>query len=115
MTTFDAAPEGKKNHLWRHTIWHTDPELHPLGPHHNVEIYCCEESNGFAVWYVRKLPHAGSHTATGVENGDYLLAYFGRGSRDEAITHAVLSSTGCTSSELQIEALDQQARHSRKL
>jgi len=115
MTTFEAIPEGKKNHLWRCTIWHTDPELHPLGPHHNVEVYCCEESNGFAVWYVRKLPHAGQHSTTGIENGDYLLAYFGRHRRDDAITHAVLASTGSASPELQIAALDELARNVQKI
>lgn len=115
MTTFETLPDGKKNHLWRSTIWQTDPELHPLGPHHSVELYCCEEANGFAVWYVRKLPHTGPHAASGLENGDYLLAYFGRNRRDDAITHAVLASTGQASPEMQIAALDERARHAQKM
>ncbi len=115
MTTFDKIPDGKKNHLWRCTIWHTDPELHPLGPHHSVEIYCCEEANGFAVWYVRKLPQTGPHSASDVENGDYLLSYFGRNRRDDAIAYAVLASTGSESPESQIAALDKLAKNVQKM
>ncbi|MES2830984.1 MAG: hypothetical protein V4695_03220 [Pseudomonadota bacterium] len=115
MTMLETIPEGKKNHLWRCTIWQTDPELHPLGPHHSVSVYCCEEANGYAVWYVRRLPHANQNTVPGVENGDYLLSYFGRNRRDDAITFAVHASTSSASSELQIAALDERAKHVQKI
>lgn len=127
MTTSEGMAESKKNHLWCRTVWQTDPELHPLGPHHSVAVYCCEESNGFAVWYVRKLPHIAQLIKNGVksgaensldnavENGDYLLAYFGPHRRDDAITHAVMASTGSASSALQIAALDELARHVQKM
>lgn len=116
MTTADA-PEAKKNHLWRRTIWQTDPDQHPLGPRHSAEVYCCEESNGFAVWYVRKLPHGerrgtGTH---GIDNGDYLLAYYSRDRRDDAIMRAVHVATGAETPELQISELDDLARHGQKL
>jgi hypothetical protein len=117
MNTEQAPAEAKRNHLWRHTVWQTDPELHPLGPRHSAEVYCCEESNGFAVWYVRRLPHVDARSQktaepglaslpSGIDNGDYLLAYVGRDRRDEAIMHAVLVATGAGSPEMQIAALD---------
>ncbi len=115
MTATHHLPEAKRSHLWRHTIWHTDPEQHPLGPHHSVEVYCCEEANGYAVWYVRKLPHADARGAQGLENGDYLLHYFGRDRRDDAITRAVLVSHGAASAAEQIAALDALARSAGKL
>ena len=115
MTVTNHLPDAKRSHLWRHTIWLTDPELHPLGPHHSVEVYCCEEANGYAVWYVRKLPHADARGAHGVDNGDYLLSYFGRDRRDDAITHAVLVSHGAATPEAQIAALDTLAKTVRKL
>lgn len=117
MTPEQPLAEAKRHHLWRHTVWQTDPELHPLGPRHSAEVYCCEESNGYAVWYVRRLPHADArgqkmadaglaNLPSGVENGDYLLAYVGRDRRDEAIMRAVQAATGAASPELQIAALD---------
>lgn len=111
----DTRPDAKRNHLWRCTVWQTDPELHPLGPRHSVEVYCCEESNGYAVWYVRRLPHADQRGAAGIDNGDYLLGYFGRDRRDDAITRAVLVSTGPASPELQIAALDALAKDAQKV
>lgn len=115
MHTADHHPESKKNHLWRRIVWQTDPELHPLGPHHIAEVYCCEEANGYSVWYVRKLPHADGPGASGVGNGDYLLAFFGRHQRDEAILKAVLSATGAPGQEQQIAALDALALTSQKV
>ncbi len=115
MSTPDHQAESKKNHLWRRIVWHTDPEVHPLGPHHSAEVYCCEEANGFSVWYVRKLSHAAQRSAGGVDNGDYLLAYYGRDRRDDAITRAVQIATGAATPELQIAALDELASHVQKL
>ncbi len=115
MDKIDSLPDAKRNHLWRGTVWQTDPELHPLGPRHSAEVYCCEESNGYAVWYVRKLSHAEMPGLAGVENGDYLLGYFGRHERDDAITRAVLVSTGAASPALQIAALDALAKDARKI
>ncbi|MBC7415256.1 MAG: hypothetical protein H7327_10015 [Herminiimonas sp.] len=112
MDSADSLPDAKRNHLWRGTVWQTDPELHPLGPRHSAEVYCCEESNGYAVWYVRKLPHADQRAAAGIDNGDYLLEYFGRHQRDDAITSAVLAANGAASPELQIAALDALAKGS---
>lgn len=119
MSSADHHPESKKNHLWRRIVWHTDPELHPLGPHHSAEVYCCEEANGYSVWYVRRLPHAERRTVDGgsggADNGDYLLAYYGRDRRDDAITRAVQIATGAASPQLQIAALDELASQVQKL
>src|SRR5580704_9972732 len=99
-------PETKKNHVWRKIIWHTDPDQHPLGPHHSAEVYCCEETNGYAVWYVRRLPKDGKRGSTEVENADYLLAYFSKTSRDEAVERAVLISNSHASADDVLKALD---------
>src|SRR4051812_24030276 len=88
----ETIPESKKNHLWRKIIWHTDPEQSPLGPHHSAEVYCSEESNGYAVWYVRKLPKDDPRGMPDLGNGDYLLCYFSRTRRDDAIEYAVLAA-----------------------
>jgi hypothetical protein len=110
-----VIPESKKNHVWRKVVWHTDPEDAPLGPHHSAEVYCSEEANGFAVWYVRKL---GSNPAIGVpgfENGDYLLSFHARSARDAAIERAVLlANRGKTAAET-VTALDQLAAASQKV
>lgn len=98
--------EAKKNHLWRKTIWHTDPENHPLGPAHSVEVYCSEESNGYAVWYVRKLGKDDLRGLGSTENGDYLIAYYARTARDEAIERAVLLAHVDPSLEGIIKKLD---------
>src|SRR5690606_13267842 len=74
--TMHSVPESKKSHLWRKIVWHTDPEVSPLGPYHSIEVYCCEEANGYAVWYVRKLGKDDGRGMSGMENGDYLLRYF---------------------------------------
>ena len=122
MATDDSLPEAKKHHLWRCTVWETDPDLHPLGPRHSAEVYCCEEANGFAVWYVRKLSHADARAGLGadavdsdVQNGDYLLGYFAHDRRDDAITRAVLVATGAASPALQIAALDALAKTVQKV
>lgn len=108
-------PESKKNHLWRKTIWHTDPETAPLGPHHSVEVYCCEESNGYAVWYARRLAKDDARNSSGTENGDYLLEYYGKNGRDEAIEHAVLIANSDASTDKVIAALDALAKTARKI
>ena len=126
MNADQPLAEAKRNHLWRHTVWQTDPELHPLGPRHSAEVYCCEEANGYAVWYVRRLPHADARSQkladagpgnppSGVDNGDYLLAYLGRDRRDEAIMRAVLAATGAQSPAAQIAALDALAARVERL
>lgn len=102
----DAIPESKKNSMWRKTIWHTDPEQYPLGPHHFVEVYCCEESNGYAVWYVRRLGKDDERGVKGTENGDYLLAYFSKQKRDVAIERTVLLANSDASIDKVIETLD---------
>ncbi len=98
--------ESKKNHHWRKTIWHTDPDQYPLGPMHSVEVYCCEESNGYAVWYVRRLGKEDARGVKGVENGDYLLKFYAQSGRDAAIEHAVLLANSSDSAEQIIEKLD---------
>ena len=98
--------ESKKNHIWRKTVWHTDPDQHPLTAAHSVEVYCCEEANGFAVWYVRKLGKNDGRGRGTVGNGDYLLRYFARDQRDDAIEWAVLVATGGEVDHV-IERLDQ--------
>ena len=110
-----TTPESKKNHLWRKVIWHTDPDEHPLGPYHSVEVYCCEESNGYAVWYVRRLAKDGGKGVKGVENADYLLNYFSKNGRDAAIERAVLIANGDPSPERVIEALDQLAMAAQRV
>jgi hypothetical protein len=111
----EMIPENKKNHLWRKVVWHTDPDKFPLGPHHSAEVYCSEESNGYAVWYVRKLSKEDSRGAPGVDNGDYLLSYFSKARRDDAIEYAVLAANGATQPEKLIESLDKLAASGQKL
>jgi hypothetical protein len=111
----DMIPESKKNHLWRKVVWHTDPEEFPLGPHHSAEVYCSEESNGYAVWYVRKLPKDDTRGVKGTENGDYLLAYFSKNRRDDAIEKAVLLANSDTAADKIIESLDNAAARAQKI
>ncbi|MDP9108101.1 MAG: hypothetical protein M3N23_03400 [Pseudomonadota bacterium] len=104
----DLIAESKKNHVWRKTVWHTDPDQHPLTAAHSVEVYCCEEANGYAVWYVRKLGKNDGRGRATVDNGDYLLRYFARDQRDAAIEWAVLAATGGEVDGV-IDRLDDQA------
>jgi hypothetical protein len=110
-----SIPESKKNHLWRKVIWHTDPDEHPLGPYHSAEVYCCEESNGYAVWYVRKLSKDGGRGLAGVENADYLLDFYSKNGRDDAIERAVLISNSDASVDKVIENLDKLATTAQKV
>lgn len=114
-TEMPPIPESKKNHLWRKTIWHTDPEKFPLGPHHSLEVYCCEESNGYAVWYARRLAKDDYRNSSGTENGDYLLAFLGKNGRDEAIERAVLVANSDASTDKVIAALDMLAKTAQKV
>lgn len=109
-----SIPESKKNHLWRKVIWHTDPDEFPLGPFHSVEIYCCEEANGYAVWYVRRLAKDDPR-GNGIDNGDYLLNYFAKTARDAAIERAVLISNSDASADKVIETLDALAAAGQKV
>jgi hypothetical protein len=111
----NQIPESKKNHVWRKTIWHTDPEEFPLGPHHSAEVYCCEESNGYAVWYARRLSKDDRRNNAGVENGDYLLHYVAKTKRDDAIEQAVLLANSDASVDKVIAALDASARTAQKI
>lgn len=111
----NQIPESKKNHLWRKTIWHTDPEEFPLGPHHAIEVYCCEESNGYAVWYARRLAKDDSRNSPGVENGDYLLHYVAKTKRDDAIEQAVLLANSDASIDKVIATLDGLAKTAQKI
>ena len=86
----DFIAESKKNHLWRKVVWHTDPDEYPLTAAHSAEVYCCEEANGFAVWYVRKLGKNDGRGLNTVENGDYLMRFFAKDRRDQAIEWSVL-------------------------
>lgn len=108
-------PESKKNHLWRKTVWHTDPDDFPLGRNHSVEVYCCEESNGYAVWYARRLAKDDTRGVAGVDNGDYLLGFFSRASRDAAIERAVLIANSDASADKVIAALDTLAATAQKV
>jgi hypothetical protein len=110
-----SIAESKKSHLWRKVVWHTDPDEYPLGPHHSIEVYCCEESNGYAVWYVRRLARDDTRGVTGVENGDYLLNYYSRNDRDAAIERAVLISNSAPSADKVLEALDRLASDAQKV
>lgn len=110
-----SIPESKKSHLWRKVIWHTDPDEHPLGPYHSVEVYCCEEANGYSVWYVRKLSRDDQRGVRGVENADYLLNYFSKTGRDDAIERAVLVSNSDASADKVIENLDRLAAAAQKV
>jgi hypothetical protein len=110
-----SISESKKNHLWRKVIWQTDPDEHPLGPYHSVEVYCCEESNGYAVWYVRRLAKDDHRGVKSIENADYLLNYFSKNARDEAIERAVLISNSHPSADKVIEALDALAAAAQKV
>jgi|GEM_PF-893325 len=111
----DMIPESKKSHLWRKIVWHTDPERHPLGPHHYAEVYCCQEANGHSVWYVRRLPRDDTRGIAGTENGDYLLAYYGPQQRDEAIERAVLIANCDASPDRIIPELDRLAASARRI
>ena len=110
-----SIPESKKNHLWRKVVWHTDPDVHPLGPYHSVEVYCCEESNGYSVWYVRKLSKDDKRGIAGVENADYLLNFYSKTARDDAIERAVLISNSDASVDKVIENLDKLAAAASKV
>lgn len=111
----DNIAETKKNHVWRKVIWHTDPDEHPLGPYHSAEVYCCEESNGYAVWYVRKLSKDNALGVPGTENADYLLSYYSKTSRDEAIERAVLMANSDASVEKVLENLDRLTATAQKV
>ena len=108
-------PESKKNHLWRKVVWHTDPDESPLGPHHSIEVYCSEESNGYAVWYVRRLAKDDDRGIKGFENGDYLLGYYAKNNRDAAIERAVLIANGDASMDKIISELDTLAASAQKI
>lgn len=110
-----SIPESKKNDLWRKVIWHTDPDEHPLGPYHSVEVYCCEESNGYSVWYVRKLSKDDTRGQQGVENADYLLNFFPKSRRNDAIERAVLIAHSDASADKVIEQLDALAAAAQKV
>jgi len=107
--------ESKKNHLWSKIVWHTDPDESPLGPFHHAEVYCCEESNGYAIWYVRRLAKDDQRGMSGVDSGDYLLDFFPQTARDEAIERAVLVANSGTSADEIIMALDKLAAASKKV
>ncbi|WP_293780622.1 hypothetical protein [uncultured Oxalicibacterium sp.] len=111
----NQIPESKKNHLWRKTIWYTDPEAFPLGPHHSAEVYCCEESNGYAVWYARRLAKDDKRNTGQADNGDYLLRYFRKTQRDDAIEFAVLCANRSESVDEVIAALDVLAHQAQKV
>jgi hypothetical protein len=111
----NAIPETKKNHLWRKIVWHTDADEHPLGPFHSVEVYCCEEANGYAVWYVRRLPKDDRRGVPGIDNADYLLNFFGKTGRDAAIERAVLIANADPEPGRVIEALDKLAQGAQKV
>lgn len=107
--------ESKKNHLWRKIVWQTDPEQFPLGPFHHVEVYCCEESNGYAVWYVRKLAKDDRRGVAGTDSGDYLLDFFPKSRRDDAIERAVLIANADPVADNVIEGLDRLATQGKKV
>jgi hypothetical protein len=111
----NLIPETKKNHIWRKVVWHTDPDDHPLGPHHSAEVYCCEETNGYAVWYVRRLAKEDRQGNADVENADYLLSYFAKNKRDEAIEQAVLIANSHASADDILIALDHLAKTAQKV
>ncbi len=111
----NVITESKKNHLWRKTVWHTDPDQHPLGPHHFVEVYCCEESNCYAVWYVRRLAKDDVRGIKGTANADYLLAFYAKSQRDAAIERAVLIANSDPSADRIIESLDTIAAAAQKI
>lgn len=110
-----SIPESKKSHLWRKVVWHTDPDQYPLGPHHAVEIYCCEEANGYSIWYVRKLGKDDGRGVRGMENGDYLLGFYPKSRRDDAIERAVLIANGDADIGQLISKLDAQAAAAQKV
>ncbi len=110
-----TIPESKKNHVWRKVVWHTDADEHPLGPHHSVEVYCCEETNGYAVWYVRKLAKDDKLGDSSLENADYLLSFFAKNRRDDAIEHAVLAANSHPSVHDTLIALDKLAKSAQKV
>lgn len=111
----EAIPETKKNHVWRKIIWHTDPDEHPLGPHHSAEVYCCEEANGYAVWYVRRLGKEDNVGNPAVDSADYLLSYFGKDKRDDAIERAVLVANSHASANETLKALDELTKTAQKV
>jgi hypothetical protein len=111
----DLLPESKKNHVWRKVIWRTDPDDRPLGPHHSAEVYCCEEVNGYAVWYVRRLAREDNVGNPDVENADYLLGYFAKDKRDEAIERAVLVSNSHGGANEILRALDELSKTAQRV
>lgn len=115
MDYANLIAESKKKHLWRKTIWHTDPDERPLMAAHSVEVYCCEEVNGYAVWYVRRLGKTGPSGVAGIDNGDYLLRFFSTMRRDEAIEWAVLISNCATEVSEVVMSLDHRIAEGQKV
>ncbi|WP_019140493.1 hypothetical protein [Noviherbaspirillum massiliense] len=111
----NSIPESKKSHLWRKIIWHTDPEVHPLGPYHSIEIYCCEEANGYSIWYVRRLGKDDHRGIPGMENADYLLGFYGKNNRDAALERAVLIANSDPEPDKVIQTLDKLAAAAQKV
>jgi hypothetical protein len=111
----NLIPETKKNHLWHKILWHTDPDDSPLGPFYSIEVYCCEEANGYAIWYVRRLARDDCRGPKGFENGDYLLKYFSKHDRDAALERAVLISNDGATIDKIIEKIDNLAAAAQKV
>ena len=78
-------------------------------------MYCSEESNGYAIWYVRRLGKDDRRGLSHTENGDYLIAYYSRTARDEAIERAVLIANSDPLVERVIEKLDTLAAAAQKV
>ncbi|MBV8666806.1 MAG: hypothetical protein JO269_10005 [Burkholderiaceae bacterium] len=114
-TDTDMVPESKKNHVWRKVVWRTDADERPLGPHHSAEVYCCEEVNGYAVWYVRRLAREDGVGNPATENADYLLGYYAKDKRDEAIERAVLVSNSHSTAADILLTLDELAKTAQKI
>lgn len=115
MAYNEPIAESKKNHVWRKTVWHSDPDEHPLTPASSVEVYCCEESNGYGVWYIRKLGKSAPAGLAGTENGDYLLRFFSKVRRDEALEWAVLISNSAADATEVILNLDRRVAEGQKI
>ncbi len=111
----ETIAEFKKSHIWRKIVWRTDDDLHPLGPHHHAEVYCCEETNGFTVWYVRRLAKEDKLGNPDTANGDYLISYFAKNKRDEAIEHAVLIANAAATPEAVLLSLDELSKSAQRV
>jgi len=67
------------------------------------------------VWYVRRLSKEDRLGNPDTENGDYLLSYFAKDRRDDAIEHTVLIANDGADAHAVVTALDALAKSAQRI